>query len=284
MDPIISLSVDPTIVEGDSGTKFLVATVTLSGPAPAGGTQGVLVTQNGTATSVGSADFQATAFPFVFPAGLMGPIAINISITGDRIFEPDETFSLHLANPINGTIQNGDATVTILNDDAPLIATLTVDPTIIEGTGGTNFVTALVTLSRPAPVTGSFTFSTQDGTASSVGNADFQAQLITMTFLAGAIGPTTVMIPITPDSILEPNETFSLHLTAVSGVDGFANNDAVVTIINDEPDPLKNDFDSDGHSDILWQNLDGTPVVWLTHGSSNLITASNVGSNPGADC
>src|SRR6185295_8405633 len=46
------------------------------------------------------------------------------------------------------------------------------------------------------------------------------------------------------------------------------------------PDPLKNDFDSDGHSDILWQNADGTPVVWLTNGTT-LISASNVGFNPG---
>jgi hypothetical protein len=367
MPPTISLSVDPTIVEGNSGTTFLHAFVTLSEPAPAGGLFVQLSTQDGTASSVGDADFQAQSVGITFLAGAAGPADILIPITGDGIFEPDETFSIHLSGATNGTVQNGDATVTILNNDAPLIATLSVSPTIVEGTGGTRFLQAEVTLSRPAPVSGSFTLATVDGTASSVGGADFQAQNVGVTFLAGATGPATFLIPITTDAILEPNETFSIHLTNTNLVDGFANNDAVVTILNDEadpippvlalpadittkatsaagaavafsalatdnvdltdpviltdgativhsgdtfsigthtitattadaagntatgsftikvtpPDPLKNDFDSDGHSDILWQNTDGTPVVWLTNGT-NLISASNVGFNPGA--
>src|SRR4029077_21004207 len=37
----------------------------------------------------------------------------------------------------------------------------------------------------------------------------------------------------------------------------------------------KNDFDGSGKSDILWQNADGTPAVWLMNGV-------NVGSRGGA--
>jgi hypothetical protein len=367
MPPTITLTVDPTIVEGDSGTPFVVAHVTLSEPAPVGGTFVQFTTQDGTASSVGGSDFQAQSLGITFLAGATGPATINIPITGDGFFETDETFSVHLSGATNGTIDNGDATVTILNDDAPLIGTLSVSPTIIEGTGGTRFVQAQVTLSRPAPATGSFNIATVDGTASSAGGADFTAQSVTVTFLTGATGPATVLIPITTDAIIEPNETFSIHLINTNLVDGFANNDAVVTIVNDEadpippvlalpadittkatsaagaavtfsasatdnvdltdpvtlkdgattvhsgdtfsigthtitavtsdaagntatgtftikvtpPDPLKNDFDSDGHSDILWQNTDGTPVVWLTNGT-NLISASTVGFNPGA--
>jgi VCBS repeat-containing protein len=48
------------------------------------------------------------------------------------------------------------------------------------------------------------------------------------------------------------------------------------------PQPPANDFNGDGHSDILWQNLDGTPAVWLTNGTG-LIAGANVGFNPGAD-
>jgi microcystin-dependent protein len=43
-----------------------------------------------------------------------------------------------------------------------------------------------------------------------------------------------------------------------------------------------NDFDGDGHSDILWQNADGTPAVWLTNGTS-LLSGSNVGFDPGTN-
>ena len=47
------------------------------------------------------------------------------------------------------------------------------------------------------------------------------------------------------------------------------------------PQPPSNDFDGDGRSDILWQNADGTPAVWLTNGSG-LISGANVGFNPGS--
>ena len=39
------------------------------------------------------------------------------------------------------------------------------------------------------------------------------------------------------------------------------------------------DFNGDGHSDILWQNTDGTPAIWLMNGT-NLIGAAAL-PNPG---
>jgi len=47
------------------------------------------------------------------------------------------------------------------------------------------------------------------------------------------------------------------------------------------PQNLANDFNGDGHGDILWQNQDGTPAVWSVDGT-HLISGSNVGFNPGA--
>ena len=46
-------------------------------------------------------------------------------------------------------------------------------------------------------------------------------------------------------------------------------------------DLAKNDFDGNGKSDILWQNADGTPAVWLMDGTS-LASAGPPLSNPGA--
>jgi hypothetical protein len=48
------------------------------------------------------------------------------------------------------------------------------------------------------------------------------------------------------------------------------------------PRPPTNDFNGNGHSDILWQNVDGTPAVWTVDGT-NLVSGSNVGFNPGTD-
>ena len=40
------------------------------------------------------------------------------------------------------------------------------------------------------------------------------------------------------------------------------------------------DFNGDGKSDVLWQNDNGTPAIWLMDGT-NVIGAGAVGSNPG---
>ena len=42
---------------------------------------------------------------------------ISVSIKGDRKREADETFSVQLSNAVGATIDDGFATVTILNDD-----------------------------------------------------------------------------------------------------------------------------------------------------------------------
>jgi len=41
------------------------------------------------------------------------------------------------------------------------------------------------------------------------------------------------------------------------------------------------DFDGDGKADILWQNTDGRPAVWLMDGLA-ATAGSDVGLNPGA--
>jgi hypothetical protein len=40
------------------------------------------------------------------------------------------------------------------------------------------------------------------------------------------------------------------------------------------------DFNGDGKADILWQNTDGTPAVWLMDGL-DVVAGDNVGFNPG---
>ena len=43
------------------------------------------------------------------------------------------------------------------------------------------------------------------------------------------------------------------------------------------------DFNGDGKSDILWQNSDGTPAIWLMDGT-NFISGGVAGSfNPGSE-
>jgi matrixin/VCBS repeat protein len=46
------------------------------------------------------------------------------------------------------------------------------------------------------------------------------------------------------------------------------------------PSADKNDFNGDGKADILWQNSDGTPGIWLMDGF-NRLAGANVGLSPG---
>ena len=42
---------------------------------------------------------------------------ITVTVVGDTVYEPDETFTVALSNPVNTTIGTGSATGTIQNDD-----------------------------------------------------------------------------------------------------------------------------------------------------------------------
>ena len=111
--PSISVG-DVTINEGQAGTTNAVVTLTLS--APSSNTVSVTyTTANGTA-SAGS-DFTATSGTATF-----GPQAtsttISVPVSGDTTVEPNETFLVNLTAPVNATIADAQATVTIANDDA----------------------------------------------------------------------------------------------------------------------------------------------------------------------
>ena len=100
--------------EGNSGTKLLNFTVTLSSPY----TQNVSVaynTKNATATA--GSDYTATSGTLTFALGETIK-TISVSINADAIVEPDEKFKITLSNPLNATISKATATGTIQNDDA----------------------------------------------------------------------------------------------------------------------------------------------------------------------
>lgn len=233
-DPVATLVVPATIVEGTGGTTSLLATVTLDVPA-ATTVSLTFATTDGTASSVGDEDFQAQSVTVTFLAGAVGPANLNIPITTDDIDESDETLSMSLTAISAGiTVAGSPATTTILDDDDPVVATLSVPSTVFEGTGGATNLTAQITLSRPFAETVSMTFATADGTASSVADEDFQAQSITVTFLAGAVGPANLNIPITPDPLMESNETFSSSVTPISPGITVAGSPATTTILDDD--------------------------------------------------
>jgi peptidyl-prolyl cis-trans isomerase A (cyclophilin A) len=121
-----SLSIqDAAIREGNSGTKDLTFTVTLSqASAQAVSVNFTTATPTGhTATS--NVDFSASSGTLTIPAGqLIGQI--TVPIIGDLFNEDSETFIVNLSNPVGATLSDNQAIGTIEQDDtstAPLVLT-----------------------------------------------------------------------------------------------------------------------------------------------------------------
>jgi CSLREA domain-containing protein len=105
---------DVSITEGDSGTKMMSFTVTLS-PASDVTVWVDLVTANGTAAA--SSDYVARSTTVTFNSREVSK-TVDITVIGDQAFEADETLFANLTNPINASVGHGQGTGTIVNDDA----------------------------------------------------------------------------------------------------------------------------------------------------------------------
>ncbi|MDP9442396.1 MAG: right-handed parallel beta-helix repeat-containing protein [Actinomycetota bacterium] len=104
---------DAAAAEGDKGTTSMSFVVSLSSPT----TREVsvnYVTADGTAMK--KSDYNAVSGTVQFAPGETRK-TIVVSIKGDRIREPDETFFVNLSSPTNAALSDGQAVGTIRNDD-----------------------------------------------------------------------------------------------------------------------------------------------------------------------
>ena len=108
---------DATITEGSSGSSTLRFAVTRSDRNGAFTVD--FATSNGTATS--GSDFTGTSGTLVFNVGGSSAQNVSVTISGDTVIEPNETFIVTLSNVVNtagtATITDATATGTITNDD-----------------------------------------------------------------------------------------------------------------------------------------------------------------------
>ena len=222
-----SLSVAAT--SGDEG-GLVNFTARLS---PASG-QAVTVdyaTVPGTATSSADgvdADFTAASGVLTFAVGETSK-PVPVLTTQDNVYDPNETFSLMLSNPVGATLLSSDAVAegTITDDEPP--PSLSVGPgTGVEG----NTVDFPVTLSPASGQAVTVDYTTAPGTASS---ADFTATSGTLIIAAGE-GSGTVSIPTTNDLLNEADETFTLTLSNPSAPATIETAMATGTITDDASD------------------------------------------------
>lgn len=264
-DPLPAISIaDAVTLEGNSGTKTLNFTVTLSAPS----TQPVTVvasTSNGTATA--GSDYTASTQTVTFSPGQTSR-SVSFVLVGDAILEPTESFVVTLSNPTNAILGDMEAIGSIQNDDSSLRVN---DVTITETDSGTSFVTFVVSLTGPlatSPV--AVNYSTTNGTAA--GGVDYVGAAGLLTFAPGETSKT-VEVLVAGDLINEVNET--LNLTLQNPVNAIlADATGVATIVdNNDPIPTLSIVDA-----VVTEGLSGTKNLVLTAKLSSIngktVTAS----------
>ena len=168
-DPLVSIGGGGTVVEGNSGTKSVTFTVTLSAASDAPVTV-TYATADGTATLAGG-DYRAASGTLTFAPGQTSK-TITVLVNGDRLAEADEYFYVNLTGATGAGIANGSGYATI-QDDEPRISINSVS--VKEGNSGTKLMTFTVTLSAAYDQAVTVKFATHDDSATVAGN-DYMAK------------------------------------------------------------------------------------------------------------
>jgi hypothetical protein len=150
-------------------------------------------------------------------------------VNGDATFEGDETFAVNLSSAVNAVVVDGQAQGTIQNDDSQPSLSIN-DVTVSEGNADAVFV---VSLSSPSSQTVTVGLATMNGSATA--GSDYQTGTGMITFLPGE---TTRLpnVPIVNDSLDEPDELFTLNLSAAVNA-GISDAQGVGTITDNDPQP-----------------------------------------------
>lgn len=223
-DPTPSMSVVPVSVP-ESNPTVQVA-VTLTNPSSQTITA-TLATSDGTAMAPG--DYTAIGGTTV--TFNPGQTARNSAVTviSDSLDEVDETFTVTLSSPVNATISEASAAVTIVDDDGPTLAV--GDATIAEGA----ILSFALDLSAPTvqAVTGSCATSNGSATA----GADYVARSgAAFTIPAGELS-TSVTVDTIIDALDEVDESLTLTCTVGSAA-GLSDGVAVGTVSDDDAQPV----------------------------------------------
>jgi Calx-beta domain-containing protein/carboxypeptidase family protein len=233
--PNVSISPNVTQLEGNTGTTTFLFTVSLS--APSGKTVTVsFLTQNGTAVSGGVApqnDYQHISGTLTFNPTETSK-TIPVLVNGDMFNEASETFTVNLSSPSNANLQPGQGagTGTITNDDGQ--PSLSVeDKTVAEGAGTASFK---VTLAPASGQTVTVNYATSNGPAPAATSGTDYASASNLLSFAPTEVEKTITIPITQDTLDEPEEKFTISLSNESNA-AVSKRQGIATITDDDNPP-----------------------------------------------
>ncbi len=222
--PALSIG-DASLSEGNSGTKNLYFTVSLSAIS---GRSVTVQYATGGGTAASGIDYQPRSGTLTIPAGFASG-TITVPLVGDTLAELDETFFVTLSSPTGATLADNQALGTIWDDDNLSIG----DVAIVEGDSGTTNAVIAVALAVSLPHEVRLEYATANGTAAA--GSDYAATSGTVVFAPGQLSQM-IIIPIIGDRLDEADETVLVNLQQPVGV-VLVDTQAVATITDNDPLP-----------------------------------------------
>jgi hypothetical protein len=213
--------------EGNSGTALETFTVIRYGNTT--GTSSVkYATSNGTAVS--GSDYTAVPWTLITFAAGQTSTTVSVSVLGDTVPEATEAFNVGLSAVTGAVLADSAGIGTIVNDDAPTYLRVN-DLSVSEGNSGSKLITFTIKRSGNTTVGSSVKYATANSTA--LAGSDYTAVPATLvSFLAGETSKS-VTVSVLGDTTVEPNETFSLVLSAPVGA-FVSDTTGVATLVNDD--------------------------------------------------
>ena len=164
-------------------------------------------------TATAGQDYIAKAGTLVFEPGVTS-MSVPVTVIGDAIPEPTETFGLALSNPRNVTLISALGMGSILDDDAPVDPKLAIcDVTIKRGLDGSR--TMLFNVCLNAAVGSTVTVNVATSNLTAVAGVDYAAASQTLTFDPGQTSRTfavTIFGTATPS----PDKIFFVKLSGAN--------------------------------------------------------------------
>jgi chitinase len=187
-------------------------------------------TVDGTATA-SDADYTAVSDSVIFAPGDTLKFA-TVSVLGDSKAERGETLRVVIASASGAVVADTSATITIVNDDLPVMAV--TNASMPEGDSGATATLVIVSLSGPVSHDVSVEYETRDSTATA-DDEDYVAATGVLTFPPGVVADT-IAVTMNGDETFEPDEVFWVVLSNSVGAI-VADSVGSVTIANDDDEP-----------------------------------------------
>lgn len=275
--PALSIN-DVTQAETNSLTTFTF-TVQLSAPAKPGGVNFTIDTADGiTNPALAGSDYGAIVKGNGSIAQGNSSTTVSVTVNGDTVFEPNETFFVNLTNINGATATDSQGVGTITNDDAQPTISI-ADAGITEGASGTSLMTFTATLTGSSQSTVSVNYATADSSATIAGS-DYDAAGGTLNFAPGD-SSETFTVTIHGDTNAEGDEMFLVDLSSPSGAT-ISDGQALGIIFLDDP------FSIGTVNTAYTENFDGldqtgasatTPTAWTRAESGSGANTTYTGNN-----